>query len=125
MDIKKFLQKYNEHIKYAERDNGYDIAFPFKFYNDDHISSVHISEDETGLFTITDNGNTMLYLENMCVNVEKHADKIQKICKLFNLTIENGTVKSILGEYITNQTFTQFTSFLIGISHLATIKYLD
>ena len=125
MDINIFLQKYNEHIKYAKRDGGYDIAFPFKFYNDDHISSVHISEDETGLFTITDNGNTMLYLENMCVNIEEHTDKIQKICKLFNLTIENGIVKSILGEYITNQTFTQLTNFLIGISHLATIKYLD
>ena len=55
MNIKKFLQKYNETIHYAEYDNGCEIAFPFKLYNDDHISSVFIKEDETGLFTITDN----------------------------------------------------------------------
>ena len=125
MDIKKFLQKYNETIRYAEVNGGYAIAFPFKFYNDDHISSVFISEDESGLFTITDNGNTMLYLENMCVDIEEYASKINKICELFNLTIENGIIKSILGEYETNQTFTMLTNFLIGISHIATVKHLD
>ena len=125
MDIKNFLENYNEKIVYAERDGGYEIAFPFKLYNDDHISSVFITEDETGLFTITDNGNTFLYLENMGVDIEKYASKVKKIYKMFNLTIENGLVKGVLGEYETNQTFTHLSNFLIGISHIATLKYFD
>lgn len=125
MDIKKFLQKFNEAIRYTESGNGYEIAFPFAFPNDDHISSVLISEDETGLFTITDNGNTFLYLENNGVNMKKHAGKIKEICKRFHFTIDHGTVKGILGEYETNQTFTQLTSFYIGISQLAMLKYCD
>ena len=121
MDIEIFLRKYNEHIRYAEQENGYQIAFPFKFYNDDHISSVFISEDETGLFTITDNGNTMKYFENMGVNPEEYAAKIKKICKTFDLSFEDGTFKGILGEYETNQTFVHLTKFLIGISHISTV----
>lgn len=121
MDIKKFLSKYNEEIRYAELDGGYEIAFPFKFVNDDRISSVFISEDETGLFTVTDNGNTLKYLENSGVDVREYANKIKKICKLFNLEYNNGEFKGILGEYETNQTFTQLTSFFAGISHIATV----
>ncbi|MDE7454301.1 MAG: DUF1828 domain-containing protein [Clostridia bacterium] len=121
MDIQKFLQKYNEEIRYAEYDNGYEIAFPFKFYNDCQTSSVFISEDETGLFTITDNGNTMRYFENMGIDPQKYADKIKIICDMFDLTFENGIFKGILGEYETNQTFTHLTNFLIGISHVATV----
>lgn len=121
IDIEKFLQKYNEHIRYAEHENGYEIAFPFKFYNDDHISSVFISEDESGLFTITDNGNTVKYFENMGVDAHAYADKIKKICKDFDLEFENGQFKGILGEYETNQTFVQLTKFLIGISHVSTV----
>lgn len=48
MDIQKFLKKFNDTIRYSEFGNGYEIAFPFAFPNDDHISSVFISEDETG-----------------------------------------------------------------------------
>ena len=124
MDIKKFLSKYSEEIRYFGRDGGYEVAFPFKFVNDDKISSVFISEDETGLFTITDNGNTMLYLENRGVDTDEYAVKIKRICKLFDLECENGIFKRNLGEYETNQTFTQLTSFLVGISHIATIDRL-
>lgn len=125
MDIQKFLEKFNEEIRYAECGDGYEIAFPFKFPNDDHISSVFISEDETGLFTVTDNGNTFLYLENNGVDVEKHANRITEICRRFHLTIEDGVVKGVLGEYETNQTFTQLVSFYVGISQLAALKYFD
>lgn len=121
MDIEKFLLKYNEEIRYADCGNGYEIAFPFKFCNDDRISSVFISEDETGLFTITDNGNTMKYLDNIGVDPQEYADKIKKICKAFNLEFENGMFKGVLGEYESNQTFVQLTNFLIGISHIATV----
>ena len=125
MNIKEFLDKFNEDIVYAERDGGYEIAFPFKLYNDDHISSVFITEDKTGLFEITDNGNTFEYLENMGVDIDKFTDKVKKICDMFNLTIEDGLVKGVLGEYETNQTFTNLSNFLIGISHIATLKYFD
>lgn len=125
MDIQKFLQKYNEHIRYAEYENGYEIAFPFKFYNDSHISSVFISEDETGLFTITDNGNTMKYFENRGIDPQEYADKINKICDMFDLTYEKGEYKGILGEYETNLTFVQLTKFFIGISHIATVDLLS
>ena len=40
------------------------------------------------------------------VNIEDYASKVKKICKMFNLTIENGIIKGNLGEYETNQTFT-------------------
>lgn len=125
MDITEFLKRYNEEIRYARCDGGYEIAFPFKLYKDDHISSVVICEDETGLFTITDNGNTMLYLDNMGVDVERYSDKIKKICKMFGLTVEDGIVKGYLGEYETNLTFVMLSNFLVGISHIATLKYFD
>ena len=122
MDIKKFLQKYNEEIRYFERDGGVEVALPFKFVNDDRICSVFISEDDAGLFTVTDNGNTLQYLENIGVDANEYADKIKRICKLFDLEYENGVFKRILGEYETNQTFTQLTSFLVRISHIATVN---
>lgn len=121
MDIEKFLRKYNEEIRYAACGNGYEIAFPFKFCNDDRISSVFVSEDETGLFTVTDNGNTLKYFEDAGVNPQEYADKIKKICKTFNLEFEDGKFKGILGEYETNQTFVQLTGFLMGISHIAMV----
>ena len=122
MDIKKFLDKYNGEIRYFERDGGAEVAFPFKFVNDDKICSVFISEDDTGLFTVTDNGNTLQYLENSGVDANEYAQKIKSICKLFDLEYENGVFKRILGEYESNQTFTQLTSFLVGISHIATVN---
>ena len=125
MDITEFLNKFNDAIKYAEYNGGYEIAFPFKLYNDDHISSVFITQNETGLFTITDNGNTMKYLDNNGVDIEKYSSRIKKICDMFNLTIEGDTVKSVLGEYETNQTFTMLTNFLIGISHIVTLRCFD
>ena len=121
MDIEKFLHKFNEGIRYAEYGSGYEIAFPFKFCNYSHIFPLFISEDENGLFTITDNGNTMKYFEDMGVNPEEYADKIKKICKTFDLSFENGMFKGILGEYETNQTFVHLTKFLIGISHISTV----
>ena len=121
MNIEEFLKKYNEEIKYAKCGNGFEIALPFKFYNDDHISSFFISEDETGLFLITDNGNTVKYLENMGVDMQEYSGKIKKICKLFNLEFECDVFKGVLGEYESNQTFVQFTNFLVGISHIATV----
>lgn len=77
------------------------------------------------MFEITDNGNIFEYLENMGVDIEKYASKIKKICKMFNLTIEQGIIKGVLGEYETNQTFMHLSNFLIGISHIATLKYID
>ena len=121
MDIKKFLQNYNEEIRYAECGDGYEIAFPFKFLNYSEISSVFISEDENGLFTVTDNGNTIKYLENTGVGVEEYADKISKICRAFNLTYEDGEFKGVLGEYETNQTFTMLSKFFMGIAHISTV----
>ncbi|MDE7439251.1 MAG: DUF1828 domain-containing protein [Clostridia bacterium] len=121
MDIKKFLQEFNEKIRYAERGDGYEIAFPFKFLNDSQISPLFISEDEAGLFTITDNGNTINYLENFGVNPEDYADKIKSICEAFDITYENGEFKGILGEYETNQTFTMLSKFFMGISHISTV----
>ena len=125
MDVKEFLNKYFETIRYAEQDDGYQIAFPFRLYNDDHISSVFIREEPSGLFTITDNGNVFKYFENFGVDERQYEEKIKKICEMFNLTIENGIVKGVLGEYITNQTFTQLQNFLTGISHLATLGRLN
>lgn len=121
MNIEKFLQKFNEEIRYAEVGGGYEVAFPFKFYNDDRISSIFISESESGLFTVTDNGNTLRYLEDNGVNPKEYADKIKKICKTFNLKFENGEFKGVLGEYETNLTFTQLMKFFIGISHVSTV----
>ena len=61
----------------------------------------------------------------MGVNTEKYASKINKICEMFNLTIDGETIRGILGEYETHQTFVHLSNFLIGISHIATLKYFD
>ncbi len=123
MDLELFLKKFNEEIKYASYDDGYEIAFPFKLYNDDHISSCFIKEDETGVFIISDNGNVFNYFDNHGISTENYQKQIKQICKMFGLFIEDGCVKKILGEYETNQTFVQLFNFFVGISHLVTMKY--
>ncbi|MDE6407634.1 MAG: hypothetical protein K2K50_03395 [Anaeroplasmataceae bacterium] len=125
MDIDVFLKNYMNHIKYAEDNDGYEIAFPFKLYNDDHISSCHIKEESTGLFIVSDNGNVFKYFENNGINLNAYQKQVNKICDMFDLYIEDGYVKKVLGEYETNQTFVQLTNFFIGISHLATMNRFD
>ena len=125
MDIKVFLEKYMDKIKYVEEADGYQIAFPFKLYNDDHISSCHIKEDSTGVFIVSDNGNVFKYFENNGIVMDNYQKQIKQICKMFSLYIEDGCVKKVLGEYETNQTFVQLTNFFIGISHLATMNRFE
>ena len=122
MDVEVFLRKYFEEIKFERCGKGYDISFPFKFCNDDRIPSFYIEEDDSGAFTVTDNGNTFKYLEYSGVNTEDYKDKIAKICKLYRLENEGGIIKKVLGDYQTNMTFVQLTGFMVGISHIAMIK---
>ena len=125
MDINVFLEKYMEDIKYVEDNDGYEMAFPFKLYNDDHISSCHIKENSMGLFIVSDNGNVFKYFENNGIKLENYQMQMKKICDMFDLYIEEGCMKKVLGEYETNQTFVQLTNFFIGISHLATMNRFD
>ena len=66
----------------------------------------------------------MKYLNNMDVNLDDYTGRIEIICELFSLKIENGLVKGVIG-YGANQLYKQFHNFLQGISHFSTIKYFD
>ena len=57
-------------------------------------------------------------------NIEDYKDRIEIICTLFSLKIEDELVKGVIG-FGTNQTYKQLHNFLQGISHLSTIKYFD
>lgn len=98
---------------------------PFTFFNDEQIGiKLNIKTNAGGWYDIDDNGNTLRYLKSIDVNIEDYNDRIEIICSLFSLKIEDGLVKSVIG-FGANQTYKQLHNFLQGLSHLSTIKFFD
>lgn len=124
MSAQDFLDEFIKSIDYKEVYNGFDLTIPFRFFNDETIITLHLQKNDIGYYDIDDKGNTLRYLNNIDVNLENYKNKIEIICQLFSLKIENNLVKSVIG-YGTNQTYKQLLNFLQGISHLSTLKYFD
>ena len=126
MKIEEFLNGYAESIEINEENDGWDLVFPFAFFNAESIITLHIQENENGYFDIDDKGSTLKYLNSIDCELSKYSDKIEIICELFSLKIEENLVKGVIGYGKgSDQTFKQLHNFLQGISHLSTIKYFD
>ena len=124
MEIFELLTKFNESLVSNQENDAFDLTIPFTFFNDEQAITLHIQKNQAGYYDIDDKGNVLRYLNNIDANILDHKDKIEIICTLFSLKIEDNLVKGIIG-YGTNQTSKQFFNFLQGISHLSTIKYLN
>lgn len=122
MNITEFLNEYAKSITIKEVNDGYDLTLPFRLFNDESVITLHIKENQGGYFDIDDKGNTLRYLNNFDVNLQDYKDRVEIICQLFSLKIEDNLVKGVIG-YGNNQLFKQLNNFLQGISHLSTVKY--
>lgn len=126
MEAMQFLRGYAENIKINEENGGWELTLPFRFFNNDANITLHIQENENGYFDIDDKGSTLKYLNNIDCELSKYSDKIEIICELFSLKIEENLIKGVIGYGKgSDQTFKQLHNFLQGISHLSTIKYFD
>ena len=124
MNIADFLVNYVKEISFDKQSNGYDLNMPFRLFNDEVTITLHIQENPAGYYDIDDKGNTFRYLENLDVDIKDYRDRVEIICSMFSLKIEDKVVKGVIG-YGTNQLYKQLHNFLQGISHLSTIKYFD
>lgn len=125
METINFLEEYFKILDCKEINGVFELTMPFTFFNDEQTGiKVNIKKNAGGYYEIDDNGNTFRYLNNLDVNIEDYKDKVEIICSLFSLKIEDGLVKGVIG-YGINQTYKQLHNFLQGLSHLSTIKYFD
>ena len=119
-----FLTKYFENIFYSGNDDDFDLTLPFRFFNAESNVTLHLKKHETGYYEVDDKGATLQYLSNLDVDVNDYNDKIEIICQMFSVKIEDDLVKGIVG-YGTNQTYKQLHNYLQAISQLSTIKFFD
>jgi len=124
MNIANLSNAYAQSITIKEVNGEYDLTLPFRFFNDEGVITLHIKENQGGYFDIDDKGNTLRYLNDLDVNLQDYKNRVEIICQLFSLKIEDNLVKGIIG-YGNNQLFKQLNNFLQGISHLSTLKYFD
>ena len=119
-----FLTKYFENIVFNGNEKAFDLTLPFCFFNGDGYVTLHMQKHDLGYYEVDDKGATLLYLSNLDVDVNDYKDKIEIICQMFSVKIENDLFKGIVG-YGTNQTYKQLHNFLQAISQLSTIKFFD
>lgn len=125
MEKINFLEEYMNSLSYKETNDGFELTMPFTFFNDEQAGiKLNIKKNAGGWYDIDDNGNTFRYLHNLDVNIVDYKDRIEIICSLFSLRIEDELLKGVIG-FGTNQTYKQLHNFLQGLSHLSTIKYFD
>jgi hypothetical protein len=119
-----FLTNYFENIVFNGNENNFDLTLPFCFFNGEGNVTLHLKKHDVGYYEVDDKGATLKYLSNLDVNLSDYKDRIEIICQLYSIKIENGLVKGIVG-YGTNQTYKQLHNFLQAISQLSTIKFFD
>ena len=119
-----FLTKYFENIVFDGNEKGFDLTLPFCFFNGEGNVTLRFQKHDLGYYEVDDKGATLLYLSNLDFDVNDYKDKIEIICQMFSVKIENDLVKGIVG-YGTNQTYKQLHNFLQAISQLSTIKFFD
>ena len=119
-----FINEYVKEIDFNKVGEDYEIVLPFKFFNAETVITLHLHQTKNGYYLVDDKGYTMQYLAFNDVNISEYKDKIETICNLFSLKIENGVMCVIIG-YGEGQTYKQLHSYLQGISHLSTLKILD
>ena len=89
MNIADFLVNYVKEISFDKQSNGYDLNMPFRLFNDEVTITLHIQENPAGYYDIDDKGNTFRYLENLDVDIKDYRDRVEIICSMFSLKIED------------------------------------
>ena len=120
-----FINNLFEQIKINENNEIFLLTIPFRLFNDENnCINLTITKNLNGYYYISDEGYTFKYLQNLDINFHDYKEKVEIICTLFSLKIEDNKVLGIIG-YGNDQLYIQFFNYLQGISHLSTLKYLD
>lgn len=123
--MKNFINNLIEQIKLNGNNDSFSLTIPFKFFNNEYpYLTLTIIRSSDNYYHISDEGYTFKYLQNLDIDFNSYKDKVEIICNLFSLKIEDNKVLGIIG-YGTNQLYIQLFNYLQGISHLSTIKYID
>ena len=123
--MKNFINNLIEQIKLNRNNDSFSLTIPFKFFNNEYpYLTLTIIRSSDNYYHISDEGYTFKYLQNLDIDFNSYKDKVEIICNLFSLKIEDNKVLGIIG-YGTNQLYIQLFNYLQGISHLSTIKYID
>ena len=125
MDIEKFLQTYFGSIKCKKHNNGYVLSLPILYDFADEQSVFYISQDNNSNITISDMGKTLEYLNSLGIETEKYLNIIQKLCKNYDITIENNALIKILPGYETNQTIRAFYSYIGVLNFIANLNVFE
>ncbi|MBQ7579667.1 MAG: DUF1828 domain-containing protein, partial [Clostridia bacterium] len=84
-----------------------------------------ISQDNNSNITISDMGKTLEYLNSLGIETEKYLNIIQKLCKNYDITIENNALIKILPGYETNQTMRAFYSYIGVLNFIANLNVFE
>lgn len=119
-----FVEDYMRMIRFEPIDDYYELTLPFEFFNDYGVITLRLKITEGGYYIIDDMGATLKYLESVDTNIEDYKDKVEIICTMFSLRIQDGLVKGCIG-FGSERTYKQLHNFLQGLSHLSTMKFFD
>ena len=119
-----FVEDYMRMIGFKEAGDHYELTLPFSFFNDYGALTLRLVVAEGGYYIIDDMGATKKYLDSVDTKLEDYLDKVDIICTLFSVRIDNGLVKGVIG-YGNDRTYIQLHNFLQALSHLSTLKYIN
>lgn len=119
-----FVEDYMRMIRFEQVGDCYKLTLPFEFFNDYGAITLRLKIAKGGYYIIDDMGATLKYLESVDTNIEDYKNKVEIICTMFSLKIQDGLVKGVIG-YGNERTYRQLHNFLQGLSHLSTIKFIN
>lgn len=126
MDIKNFLNTFLTSFDCYEENNGLVFVLPNKYNYAEKRTSFFITEETNGGFTISDRGQTLNYLEDeMDVDLAGYSNFINKLCKQYEIKLENKVFTAHLASFETNQTMINLLNFLGAMQTIANIAVLE
>ncbi len=126
MDIKNFLNTFFKSFDCYEENNGLVFVLPNKYSYAEKRTSFFITEESNGGFTISDRGQTLKYLEDeMDVDLANYSNFINKLCKQYEIKLENKVFTAHLASFETNQTMINLLNFLGAMQTIANIAVLE
>ena len=122
--MERFLKEFYSSYSCKEYRDGILLSTPIMYQGADHTFSFYITQNKTGSFTISDNGETLDYMrENF--NPEKYMDKIMSVCERFSITLENNAFIGKIASYESNQAMRTFNIFIGAMNIIANIDIFE
>ena len=123
MDYKQFITSIFGSIKVAtEDDNSFIVILPTKYRFADNCTRFKITTVDNNVI-ISDRGNTLSYLKDIFVDLEKHDKEIKNICKINDIEIKNGAFEKNLSNL--NNLERDFFNFVNTMYLLANLGELE